>query len=347
MERLVPKTLFGRLALLLLVALALSQLLSFQLFFEVLGPPHHPGNPPPFRGPPPHFHWPMLFDMSVRLAALTLAAWYAARWLSAPMLRMAQAAHDLGRNVMGPALPETGPVECEMTARVFNQMRSQIQQQLKDKDRFVAAVSHDLRTPLTRLALRAEAVPDPELKRQLRGDITEMNAMITATLDYLRGQAEPEPWVQMDLVSLLDSLAEDYQESGARVILLQDATTASETKRVILWTQVTALRRALSNLIDNAICYGDRAELQYKAEMGVVHICVRDFGPGIAESELENVLQPFYRLEASRNRNSGGVGLGLAIAKDTINQLGGTLTLQNAHGSGLLAQIDLPLRGKN
>ena len=171
--------------------------------------------------------------------------------------------------------------------------------------------------------------------------------MITATLDYLRGEADPEPWLQMDVVSLLDSLAEDYQESGANVILLQDANRASETKRLILRTQVSALRRTLTNLIDNAIRYGDRAELLCNATTDTVRLCVRDFGPGIAEHELENVLQPFYRLDSSRNRNSGGVGLGLAIAKDTISQLGGTLTLQNAQGGGLLAEICLPRRGKN
>ena len=347
MEKLTPKTLFGRLALLLISALTISQLLSFQMMFEVLGPPHPPEHPPLAGGHPPDFHWPMLFDLGFRLVALTMAAWFAARWLSAPLLGMANAARDLGRNVMGPALPESGPLEYKTTAQVFNQMQAQIQLQLREKDRFVAAVSHDLRTPLTRLTLRTESIENPELQTRMRHDIAEMNAMITATLDYLRGEADSEPWIRMDLISILDSIAQDYQDAGKSVILLQNATSSTETERLPVWTQTSALRRGLTNLIDNAVRYGGSAELDWYDNANDVFVRIRDHGPGIPETKLEHVFLPFYRLEGSRNRSSGGVGLGLAITKDIAAQLGGQIELKNAANGGLEAILRLPRTDRN
>lgn len=339
MARLIPRTLFGRLALLLFVAVLASHVLALTLMFEVLGPPpgaqhgHGMGGEPP---PLLQFGW---LDIGVRLSALMLAAWVGARWLSQPVLRLASAARELGRDIHRPALVEEGTVECREATRVFNQMQAQICRQLADRDRFVAAVSHDLRTPLTRLALRTEALRDDSQRQQFARDIGEMNTLITSTLDYLRGAADQEAPVLLDLDSELHSLVDDYQEIGHAVLM---EAVASQRPCAPLRTQATALRRCIGNLVDNAVRYGGGAHVRCLDAPDQVCIEVRDFGPGIAEAELQNVLQPFYRLEGSRNRSSGGVGLGLSIAQDIARRLQGQLSLHNAAPGGLVARVTLP-----
>lgn len=352
MARLIPRTLFGRLAALLFVAVLASHVLALSLMFEVLGPPPGPPSGPPpglahgpgmGGGPPPPPHFGLWLDIGIRLSALMLAAWVGARWLSQPVLRLANAARDLGRDIHRPALVEEGSVECREATRVFNQMQAQICRQLAERDRFVAAVSHDLRTPLTRLALRTEALPDASQRQQFARDIAEMNTLIASTLDYLRGAADPEPLVLLDLDSALHSLVDDYQDTGHAVQMDGDGdATPAQPPCAPLRTQASALRRCISNLVDNAVRYGGGAHIRCTDGPNQVCIAVRDHGPGIAESELQNVLQPFYRLEGSRNRNTGGVGLGLSIAHDIARRLQGQLTLKNAETGGLVATLVLP-----
>jgi protein-histidine pros-kinase len=339
MARLIPRTLFGRLALLLLVAVLASHALVLTVMIELMGsrPGAGPGFGPPPGGPPPHLQWGLWLDIGVRLAALMLAAWIGARWLSQPVLRLASAARDLGRDVRRAPLVEEGTDECREATRVFNQMQAQICRQLNERDRFVAAVSHDLRTQLTRLALRTESLADADQRRHFARDIAEMNTMISATLDYLRGAAEQEPTVLLDVESALSSWVDDYQDTGWPVqIDTADAHCAP------LRTQVSALRRCISNLVDNAVRYGGSASIRCIDAHDQVCIEVSDAGPGIAESELGRVLQPFYRLEASRNRVSGGVGLGLSIAHDIAQRLQGKLSLRNGVAGGLVASVTLP-----
>jgi len=338
--RLIPRTLFGRLALLLFVAVLASHVLALTLMFGVMGPPPRPELGPGMSGgPPPMQHAGLWLDIGIRLLALMLAAWVGARWLSQPVLRLASAARELGRDIHRPALVEEGTVECREATRVFNQMQAQICRQLAERDRFVAAVSHDLRTPLTRLALRAEGLQDETQRQQFSRDIAEMNMLITSTLDYLRGAADQETPVLLDLDSELHSLVDDYQETGH---VVQMEATASQLPCAPLRTQASALRRCIGNLVDNAVRYGGGAHIRCVDAPDQVCIEVRDFGPGIAESELQNVLQPFYRLEGSRNRGSGGVGLGLSIAQDIARRLNGQLSLHNATPSGLVARVTLP-----
>lgn len=348
MARLIPRTLFGRLALLLFVAVLTSHVLALSLMFDVLGPPPGPHSwaPPGLAhgpgmggGPPPLPHWGLWLDIGIRLSALMLAAWVGARWLSQPVLRLANAARDLGRDIHRPALVEEGSVECREATRVFNQMQAQICRQLAERDRFVAAVSHDLRTPLTRLALRTEALPDASQRQQFVRDIAEMNTLITSTLDYLRGAADSEAMVLLDLDSALLSLVDDYQDTGHAVHM---DTCAAQPPCAPLRTQASALRRCISNLVDNAVRYGGSAYIRWSDAPDQVCIEVWDHGPGIAESELQAVLQPFYRLEGSRNRNTGGVGLGLSIAHDIARRLQGQLTLKNAETGGLVVTVVLP-----
>ena len=371
LRRWLPDTLFGRLALLLLVAVVASHVLALTLMFELRPQPgpgmrhfdeRHAGakmggdatraglppemrQPPSMRQPPgmppePHprhmLHPGLLLDIGVRLAALMLAAWIGARWLSQPIGRLARAARALGTDIRGAPLAEAGTAECREAPRVFNQMQSQICQQLDERDRFVAAVSHDLRTPLTRLRLRAESLPDDESRRRFSLDIEEMDTMIRSTLDYLRGAADAEALVQLDVQALLLSIADDQEACGHHVPVHGTALPIA--------AQPCALRRALGNLVENAIRYGGAAELHVIDSPTLLCIEVRDRGPGLAEAELVKVLAPFYRVEGSRNRDHGGVGLGLSIASDIVRRHGGTLKLRNGEGLGLVAMIALPRR---
>ncbi|MDD2878973.1 MAG: ATP-binding protein [Rhodoferax sp.] len=336
-QRLLPDSLFGRLALLLVVAVVSSHVLALTLMFELnpFPPPHH-SPPPPGHGPPPMFHVGLLMDITVRLLALVLAAWVGARWLSEPVRKFGQAAKELGRDIHRPAMPEEGTLECREAIRVFNQMQERMCLQLAQRDQFVAAVSHDLRTPLTRLTLRVQSLSDPQTRQSFGKDITEMDHMIRTTLDYLRGMADPEPKVLLDVGSLLTSLEEDFQDSG------QDVRVQGRVAAAPLLIQASALRRCLGNLVENAVRYGKRARISLTDVGDQLQISVQDDGPGIAPGELDKVLAPFYRVESSRNRNSGGVGLGLASAHEFAQKHGGSLTLCNPIEGGLLATLCLP-----
>ena len=332
-SRFLPKTLFGRLALLLFVAVLASHVLALTLLFELRpqggsGPGHHPP------GPPPLLHPGLLLDIGVRLSALMLAAWVGARWLSTPIKRLASAAREIGLDIHRPPLTEDGTEECRAATRVFNQMQAQICLQLSERDRFVAAVSHDLRTPLTRLALRIENLTDADERAHFGQDVVEMNNMITSTLDYLRGAADPEPFVLLDVMSLLESLADDQQACGHEVSVTGLAAPFK--------AQTSALRRCIINLVENAVRYGGVARIRLLDHPDHVDIEVSDEGAGIPEAELERVLAPFYRVEGSRNRSSGGVGLGLSIAHDIARRHQGQLRLRNGKSVGLVATLTLP-----
>lgn len=341
---LVPQTLFGRLACLVAVAVVISHFLAIRLMFEMgpdlFGPSHRPPGPPGMRQPPGGLdlltHWNLWLDVAFRLSALLLVTWVGVRWLSQPVQGLADAARGLGQDVRSAPLVERGTVECREAIRVFNQMQARICRQLDERDSFVAAVSHDLRTPLTRLSLRVEGLADRGQRAQFCRDIAEMNNMITSTLDYMRDVAAIEPFVLLDVESMLASLADDYAATGADVALLE-----SDTPLVCapLCTQPQALRRCVCNLVDNAVRYGGSARLRCYQEGGAVCLEVADDGAGVSEAELQKIVQPFYRSEGSRNRHSGGVGLGLSIASDIAQRLRGQLRLSNRPQGGLLATL--------
>jgi signal transduction histidine kinase len=343
LKRLVPATLFGRLALLLVATALISHVLALTLMFELRpsmphGPGHFPGGPggPGHHGGPPPMG--LLIDISVRLAAVALAAWVAASWLSQPIKRLALAARELGNDIGRPPLSEEGPRECREATQVFNQMQAQIQQQMGDRDRFVAAVSHDLRTPLTRLRLRAEGIEHPEQRRQFQQDIVEMDQMITATLDYLRGAADQEAQVLLDVNALVDSIREDGLACGQEVQV--------EGAAAPVMAQASALRRCVVNLVENAVRYGECAQIHLIDSPDSLRIEVHDRGPGLPEGELSKVMAPFYRVEGSRNRQHGGVGLGLSIAHDIARHHRGQLQLSNGEAVGLVASLVLPRLGQ-
>ncbi len=320
-------TIFVRLFLLMFVTLTLSFLVGRELItgFGFNPPPAQPsGFPHPFR----------LSSLLFRLTGIGLAAWVAARWLAKPIQRMAQAAYELGENLNHPALDErSGPAEVRQAAAVFNEMQVRLKLQMAERSRFLAAISHDLRTPLTRLKLRAEKIADQPMRAGVQADLNEMAALIDAALDYLRGTGQPEPAQPLDIAALVYSLAEDAAYRGETVSV---AGTCAPVR-----VQPMAMRRCLNNLIENAVRYGERADISIEESRDKVVIAISDAGPGIPEDKLEAVFSPFFRLEQSRNRNTGGVGLGLSIARGIAQEQGGSLTLKNGAHGGLVATLTL------
>ena len=328
MKKHIPDTLFLRLFILLFVILSLSFIAGREIFIALgldQALPAGTNQPHPFK----------LVGLLTRLTAVTLTAWVAASWLSKPIKRMAQAADELGRNLNNPPIDETsGPVEVRQASAVFNQMQVRIKQQVAERNHFLAAVSHDLRTPLTRLKLRAEKIAAIELRADVQNDLNEMTRIIDTTLDYLRGDAQTDARCLFDIAALLHSRAEDGREYGEAI------TVSGKAKPV--WVQALAIRRCLDNLIANALRYGETAYIDISETANEVKINIRDSGPGIPEDQLEAVFAPFYRLESSRSRHSGGIGLGLSIAREMARKQGGEVTLCNAAEGGLIARLILP-----
>ncbi|SCK19029.1 ATP-binding protein [Vogesella sp. LIG4] len=344
--RRVPDTMFTRLFGLAAAGLLITHLVMTSLFLVFA--PHHEPPPPPamsaagqHAGPPPppprHQHFPPEFWLGqvLTLAIISLLAWYGARRLARPIQQLTHAAARLGDNLQAPPVEEAGPAETRQAARLFNHMQDRLRQQMAERSRFLAAVSHDLRTPLTRIRLRCAQLDDPALQGKLAKDIDDMAAMLDATLAYLRDDARTEQWQWLDVGALLQALVEDAQELGQQLQLNGRAGR--------LYTLPDSLRRCLGNLLENAMRYGGgQVEITLRQQAGELCIDIRDYGPGIPEDQLESVFEPFVRLEESRNRHSGGTGLGLSIARDAARRLGGSLSLSNAPGGGLNARLLLP-----
>ncbi|MFG1289876.1 sensor histidine kinase, partial [Xanthobacter versatilis] len=198
-----------------------------------------------------------------------------------------------------------------------------------------AAVSHDLRTPMTRLRFRMEDVADPVLRAAMAADVAEMEQMVDATLSYLRGEASEEPVRPLDLVALVETLVDNARDRGL-------AADLAAPPRLVVAGRLVSLKRMVSNLLENALLYGGAAHVVLVEEGGEAVLTVRDEGPGIPDDQLAAVLEPFVRLEASRSRSTGGVGLGLPIARAVAEAHGGSLTLENGAGGGLVVTVRLP-----
>ncbi|GAB2177493.1 ATP-binding protein [Dongia sp. agr-C8] len=284
---------------------------------------------------------------SLPLATIRVIAWtaasvllvlglsyYAFRRVTRPLESLTRAAEALGRSGRTEALQETGASEVRRAARAFNEMQGRIRRLLEDRMQMVAAISHDLRTPITRLKLRAEFVEDPEQREKMLRDLDEMEAMIKETLALAREDANPEARARLDLKQLVA----DSVEGMAHVTLEIDPAL----KDASIEAQPIALKRAVANLVENAVVYGKSARVRLGQTPKEFEIGIADDGPGIPEAELERVFRPFYRLEASRNRESGGAGLGLAIARSVVRAHGGDILLKNRPDGGLQATVTLP-----
>ncbi len=256
------------------------------------------------------------------------------RWLIGPLRRLAQAADRIGRGRIV-VVPHDGPEEVRRLAQALDAMQTRITKLVNDRTQALAAVSHDLRTPITRMRLRAGFLDDAETQARMESDLDEMEGMIAATLAYLQGGEESEAQQLTDVGVLLSTLCNAAADAGGSVAFDGPAHLDTLCRPV-------ALRRAVSNLIGNAMSYGGLARVTLTTDRGGLRIVIDDDGPGIPECEMERVFESFYRIEASRNRGSGGVGLGLTIARQAIAEQPGSLTLANKSPSGLRAVICLP-----
>ncbi|MBD9589064.1 HAMP domain-containing histidine kinase [Pseudomonas sp. PDM03] len=274
-----------------------------------------------------------------QLLLMILCTWLAVRIAVGPLTRLAQAVETLDPNTHPVHLDETGPTEVAHAAMAFNAMQARIAAYLKERMQLLAAISHDLQTPITRMKLRAELMDDCNEKDKLWNDLGEMEHLVREGVAYARSvHGATEESRRTDLDSFLDSLVFDYQDMGKDVQLSGKSDTVIDTRP-------HALRRVLVNLTDNALKFAGAAELQVESKPGgSLSVKVMDRGPGIAEEELAHVMEPFYRVENSRNRSTGGTGLGLAIAQQLALALGGSLTLSNREGGGLCAELKLPTK---
>jgi signal transduction histidine kinase len=284
-------------------------------------------------------NWPyrLLLSLAVLLAAVIAVSLLAVRWVTRPLKVLADTADELGKNIHRPALQERGPLEVVRAARALNTMQARLIGYLGERTSVLAAMSHDLKTPITRLRLRAELLEDPALKAKIAADLDEMQSMVGGALDFLRGAGSGEAVKPVDVTALLESLQADMQELGGQVTIEGAAATPLPGKP-------QALKRCLWNLLDNAIKYGGKALVSVRDDGPQLEIRVADEGPGIPAAEIEKVFEPFYRIESSRNRQTGGTGLGLSIAKGIAEDHGGDLELRNRPEGGLEARLTLPRR---
>lgn len=255
------------------------------------------------------------------------------RRITKPLKGLAEASKKLGIGEQVEPLPELGPRDIRETIQAFNQMNQRLQRFVSDRTRMLAALSHDLRTPITTMGLRVEMMPESRDRDHLLNTLDEMQQMSEATLAFMRQASDNEQTRQVELNAMLDTLCEDYLELGKNV----QYTEADET---IISCRPVSMKRALRNLIDNAVKYGERASVSLSNDEEKVRIIIEDNGPGIPESQMEKVFEPFFRLEESRNRDTGGIGLGMAIARNIIRNHGGDIRLENTR-EGLKVIIDL------
>jgi signal transduction histidine kinase len=294
-----------------------------RLYFTYL-PPATAGGVPPR----------VVVALLAQLIVIVILTLIAVHWATRPLSDLAAAAEKIGTNVDSPPLDEAGTIEVRDAARAFNRMQTRIANYLRDRTRLLAAISHDLKTPITRLRLRSELLPDDELREKFVRDLQELETMVGRALEFAKGHDVREPAQPINVVALVESLQDDYREGGATVEV--EGTAGSFVGRPL------AIKQCLRNLVDNAIKYGGRARIILADGEQKLSIRVRDGGNGIPDEMLERVFDPFFRLEESRNRDTGGTGLGLSIARNVAESHAGTLVLRNADGGGLEATLTLP-----
>ncbi len=273
--------------------------------------------------------------LAVQLFALAFLTWFAVKLATQPLARLERAANSLGSDLRGKLLPEDGPKEVARAATAFNAMQRRIAEQAVERIQILAGIARRLQTPITRMRLRADFLGDRDAKEKLQGDLQEMQTLVKQGLALARGRDEISGQrCQTDLHALVDSLVCDYSDAG------KSLRFAGE-RGVTIFTHPQALRRIIINLIDNGLKFGEDVEVTIDAQRSNgITITVSDRGPGIPDEHLKSVFLPFYRIEASRNRETGGTGLGLAIAQQLASALRGTLTLANRDGGGLEARLE-------
>jgi len=277
----------------------------------------------------------VLLALAISMLLLAPLVWWMARRLTRPIRVFADAAERLGADPEAEPLTPSGPSEVRTAIQAFNDMQASLRDHMRRRTQTVAAIAHDLRTPLTRLRFRAEQAPEA-VRDRMASDIEEMDALIAQAMAYVRGEATPERREAFDLDALAADCAEGFSETGG-------AVTFDGGGELVVEADPAALRRALANLIANAVKYGGAARVKAFALDGRAVVTVEDDGPGLPDDELEAVFEPFHRAERSRSRETGGAGLGLTVARQAARAHGGDVTLSNRSDGGLVARLDLPL----
>ena len=275
----------------------------------------------------------LLFGLGLLL--LLPMSWLFSRALSVPIVSFSQAAKRVGADPNAPPLPVEGPSEMLAAIESFNAMQERLNSLLRERTEMIAAIAHDLRTPLTRLAFRLDDLPSP-LNEKVSADIQEMKSMISLALDFIRDRSQTMRRERLDFRLLVESVVDDESDLGRDVTLAGGPSMTLEGDPL-------ALRRAIMNIVDNAVKYGEHARLHLRAERDCCVLDIDDDGPGISEALHKRVFEPFYRVESSRNRDTGGVGLGLAVVRAIIQEHGGEILLRNRSPKGLRVTIRLPL----
>ncbi|WP_299816830.1 ATP-binding protein [uncultured Roseibium sp.] len=286
--------------------------------------------------PPRGTFLPLLVQLGLTALAAVIIIGLAVRRVTRPLKELAVSAERLGRGENLEPLRPSGPREVQALTTAFNEMQDRLTRFVRDRTRMLAAISHDLRTPITSLRLRAEFIDDDENREKVIETLEEMAAMTEATLRFTRDEAHAEPAEKADLGAILDALAGDQQDLGQEI-------SVDVADRIVLSCRPMALKRALRNLIENAIRYGKNVSIKAVKDAAEVVIRIQDQGPGIPEDRLKDVFEPFVRLEESRSEETGGIGLGLAIARSIVHAHGGTIRLANRPEGGLEVEIRLPL----
>lgn len=283
--------------------------------------------------------WPssMMMGMSTLALVMTLLSFLAVRWVTRPLKVLTEAADKMGADINQPLMRESGPQEVRRAARAFNAMQERLTRYVRTRTGILTAMSHDLKTPITRLRLRAEMLDDAELREKFGRDLVEMERMVGTTLDYMRGLDSDEPPQQIDVQAMVAAMQADAEEQGHAVRI--DGSVVRP-----LVGKPAGLKRCLQNLLDNALRYGKDVAVRIDDGATQLALSVSDRGPGIPQQDLERVFEPFVRLEASRNASTGGTGLGLSIARNLAQSMGGELVLRNRDGGGLEARLTLPRR---
>lgn len=282
-----------------------------------------------------HWGWRVLLVMLAAIVVVAPFAWWLSRRVARPIAMFAAAAERLGRNFRAAPIAPGGLPEIVEAAAAFNRMQGRLERFVEDRGLLIAAIAHDLRTPLMRLSLRLAAAPDP-LRVAIERDIADMDAMIVAATAFIRDVREPATRRPLDLRSLIESLTDELADRGDRVSL-------APGDPLVIEADAHGLRALVSNLIGNAIKYAGDAEVSLYRDGGEAVIEVRDHGPGVAPADLDRVFEPFFRGEPSRNRDTGGIGLGLASVRAVAQAHGGDATIANHAGGGAVARVMLPL----
>jgi two-component system, OmpR family, sensor kinase len=284
----------------------------------------------------PGGHGTLLSTSLMSLGAIIVSV-LLVRWFTQPLTGFATASRALYRNRTTSLVPEEGPREVRDLAIAFNEMQRRIGRLIDERTQALAAVSHDLKTPITRLRFRVEEVPEPETRTAITADLDDMERMLDQTLAYLRGDRSDEELRPLDIVTILESITDDLSDRGHKVSLAGPASATVSGRRL-------ALKRAFGNLIENAVKYGKVANVSVDTGPDAVLVAIRDHGPGIPPEDIERAFAPFVRLEASRNPETGGFGLGLTIAQAIIEGHGGKLSLANQADGGLIVSVQLEKR---